>query len=112
MRSRLVLCAAVSLFAVGCGGASTKTGATFPSGDIVDLSHAYDEQTIFWPTAAEGFRLRHDAEGMTPAGYYYAANSFSTAEHGGTHLDAPVHFAQGHPSVDQIPVERLLGRVV
>ena len=82
------------------------------SGEIVDLSHAYDEHTIFWPTAAEGFRLHHDAEGMTPAGYYYAANSFSTAEHGGTHLDAPVHFAQGHPSVDQIPIERFLGAAV
>ena len=73
MRSRLVLCATVLLLAGGCGGSSPKPEATFPAGDIVDLSHAYDEQTIFWPTAAEGFRLRHDAEGMTPAGYYYAA---------------------------------------
>jgi len=112
MRSTFMLCAAVVLFATGCGGSSAKPEAAFPAGEVVDLSHTYDEQTIFWPTAAEGFKLHHDAEGMTPAGYYYAANSFSTAEHGGTHLDAPVHFAQGHPSVDQIPVERFLGRVV
>src|SRR5678815_3054518 len=112
MRSRLAFWAMVSLLAVGCGGSSTRSDATFPAGDIVDLSHAYDEQTIFWPTAAEGFRLRHDAEGMTPAGYYYAANSFSTAEHGGTHLDAPLHFAQGHQSVDQIPLERFFGHAV
>jgi kynurenine formamidase len=81
------------------------------AGQLVDLSHAYDEQTIFWPTA-EGFRLHKDAEGMTPAGYYYAANSFSTAEHGGTHLDAPVHFAQGKQSVDEIPLQRFFGPAV
>jgi len=107
-----MVCVTLALLAVGCGGSSAKSEAAFPSGEVIDLSHAYDEQTIFWPTAAEGFKLHHDAEGMTAAGYYYAANSFSTAEHGGTHLDAPVHFAQGHPSVDQIPVERFLGRVV
>ena len=84
----------------------------FPAGELIDLSHAYDEQTIFWPTAAEGFKLKKDAEGVTPAGYYYAANSFSTAEHGGTHLDAPVHFAQGKQSVDQIPLQRFFGPAV
>ena len=84
----------------------------FPAGELVDLSHAYDADTIFWPTAAEGFKLHKDADGVTPAGYYYSANSFSTAEHGGTHLDAPVHFAQGHQSVDQIPLERFFGPAV
>jgi kynurenine formamidase len=78
------------------------------SGTAVDLSHDYSDQTIFWPTA-EGFRLDKVADGMTPQGYYYAANTFATAEHGGTHLDAPVHFAQGRWSVDQIPLEQLIG---
>ena len=49
---------------------------------------------------------------MTPAGFYYAANSFFTSEHGGTHLDAPVHFAQGRQSVDAIPLERFFGRAL
>jgi len=83
----------------------------FPQGELVDLSHTYDEQAIYWPTA-EGFRLRKDAEGMTPAGYYYAANSIFTSEHGGTHIDAPIHFAQGHQTVDKIPLERLIGPAV
>ena len=83
----------------------------FPAGELVDLSHAYDQQTVFWPTA-EGFRLHKDAEGVTPAGYYYSANSFSTSEHGGTHLDAPVHFAEGRQSVDEIPLERFFGPAV
>jgi kynurenine formamidase len=49
---------------------------------------------------------------MTPAGYYYAANSIFTSEHGGTHIDAPIHFAQGHQTVDKIPLERLIGPAV
>jgi kynurenine formamidase len=49
---------------------------------------------------------------VTAAGYYYAANNFSTSEHGGTHIDAPVHFAAGHQTVDRIPLERLIGRAV
>ncbi len=33
----------------------------------------------------------------------------SAEEHGGTHFDAPLHFAEGGLSVDKIPVERLTG---
>ncbi|HEY9285625.1 MAG TPA: cyclase family protein [Pyrinomonadaceae bacterium] len=85
--------------------------AAFPQGALVDLSHAYDEQTVFWPTA-DGFKLEKVAEGQTPGGYYYAANNFSTAEHGGTHLDAPVHFAAGRHTADQIPLDQLIGPAV
>jgi len=91
--------------------APSSSPSAFPSGALVDLSHSYDAQTIFWPTA-EPFRLEKVADGMTPGGYYYAANNFFTAEHGGTHIDAPVHFAQGHQSVEQIPLERLVGSAV
>jgi kynurenine formamidase len=96
------------LIAAACG---RPEPAPFPQGELVDLSHTYDAQTIYWPTA-EGFRLRKDAEGMTPAGYYYAANSLFTSEHGGTHIDAPIHFAQGHQTVDEIPLNRLIGPAV
>jgi kynurenine formamidase len=80
----------------------------FPTGELVDLSHAYDAHAIFWPTA-EPFRHDKVADGMTPAGYYYASNNFFSSEHGGTHIDAPVHFAQGRHAVDQIPLDRLVG---
>jgi kynurenine formamidase len=85
--------------------------APFPAGEIVDLSHAYDAAAIFWPTAAP-FRLEKVADGMTPAGFYYAANNFFTSEHGGTHLDAPVHFAQGRQAADEVPLDRLIGQAV
>lgn len=85
--------------------------STFPAGALIDLSHAYDAQAIFWPTA-EPFRHDKVADGMTPAGYYYASNNFFTSEHGGTHIDAPMHFAQGRQSVDQIPLQNLMGTAV
>lgn len=83
----------------------------FPSGKIVDLSYAFDEQTVYWPTA-DTFHLETVAEGMTPQGYYYSAYKFTAAEHGGTHIDAPVHFAQGHNTVDRIPLEQLMGEAI
>ena len=110
MRS-VTLCAL--LVAAGMSGCARTQPAPvpFPSGDLVDLSHAYDDKAIFWPTS-EPFRLQKDTEGMTQGGYFYAAYSFFTSEHGGTHLDAPVHFAQGRHTVDEIPLERFLGPAV
>jgi kynurenine formamidase len=104
---------AVAALALGAACSTTAAPPTvsFPPGEIVDLSHAYDSQTLYWPTA-EGFQLRRDAEGVTPAGYYYAANSFFTSEHGGTHLDAPIHFAEGGVTVDRIPLTQLIGPAV
>ena len=113
MRTRLFFSVPLCLCGVLVLAACERQPApTFPAGELVDLSHSYDAQTIFWPTALEGFKLEKVADGMTPGGYYYAANNFCTAEHGGTHLDAPVHFAQGRQSADQIPLDRLIGRAI
>ena len=80
--------------------------------DLVDLTYAYDEDTLFWPTATEIFELRSQAYGMTEGGYFYSANTFSAPEHGGTHLDAPIHFHADGQTVDQVPLERLFARAV
>src|SRR2546426_1230700 len=77
----------------------------------VDLPCPFDSTTIYWPTA-KPFRLEVVSAQRTAAGYYYAANNFAAAEHGGTHLDAPVHFAEGRLSTDQIPLARLTGPAV
>src|SRR2546428_9594569 len=53
----------------------------------VDLTYAFDSETIYWPTA-KPFQLEVVSAQRTPGGYYYAANNFAAAEHGGTHLDA------------------------
>ena len=115
------ICVAAALLATGAiigwagsaGGTGTRAPAAvqLPQGKLIDLSHPFNEQTIYWPTAAT-FKLEQVAEGETEQGYYYAANNFSAAEHGGTHLDAPVHFARGGDTADEIPLRRLIGRGV
>lgn len=77
----------------------------------VDLTHTLSSEAVFWPTAKPYARTTV-FEGRTEDGYYYSAYSFCTAEHGGTHIDAPVHFAEGGRSVDEIPLEQLIGDAV
>ena len=82
-----------------------------PAGRVLDLTHPFDATTVYWPTA-EPFKLETDFEGVTDKGYFYSAYRYSAAEHGGTHIDSPVHFAKGHYSVDQIPLQQLMGAAV
>jgi kynurenine formamidase len=77
----------------------------------VDLTHAFSADAVYWPTARE-FQLDTVAWGPTPGGWFYAAFDFSAAEHGGTHLDAPIHFAEGRQAADEIPLERLIAPAV
>ena len=79
---------------------------------IVDLSHGYGPGTIYWPTSTSKFVLTPDASGPTPGGWFYAANSLSTPEHGGTHLDAPRHFSEKGRTTDQIPLDQLVAPAV
>ena len=81
------------------------------SGSWVDLSHDFSKETIYWPTA-KPFSLEVVSAQVTPAGYYYASNNYSASEHGGTHLDAPIHFAEGRHTSDQVPLENLIGPAV
>ena len=87
----------------GCGSYSP-----FAPGTLVDLTHAFDEATVYWPTA-DGFELLTDSQGFTDKGYFYQAGRFCAAEHGGTHIDAPIHFYRDRHTVDAIPLGRLIG---
>ena len=78
------------------------------NGQWIDLSHDYAEDTIYWPTS-DTFKKEVVFAGKTDAGFYYTASNFSTSEHGGTHLDAPIHFAENGQTVDQIPIDQLIG---
>jgi kynurenine formamidase len=105
-----------SFLALSCEPARTEQaakagGGELTQGSMVDLSHSYDADTIFWPTE-DGFRLEKEQDGINDKGFYYASNKFTTAEHGGTHIDAPRHFAQGHRTVDQIPLDQLIGQAI
>jgi kynurenine formamidase len=107
---RIATLAWLTALAVSSGACQTSSLSSAPS-TLVDLSHPFDADTIYWPTE-DGFKLHAEAAGRTEAGYYYAANSFATAEHGGTHLDAPRHFAEGRWTVEQIPIDHLVGPAI
>ena len=83
----------------------------FTNVSMVDLSHSYSRETVYWVTAKE-FKMDTVFAGQTDKGYYYSAYNFETAEHGGTHIDAPIHFAKGKQTVDEIPINRLVGQAI
>lgn len=97
----------VSLLLLGIAAAPARA-LDVETARLVDLTHAFDERTVYWPTARP-FQLDVVAHGETPGGWWYAANDFCAAEHGGTHLDAPIHFAEGGWTADEIPLDRLRG---
>ena len=104
------LCLACAL-CILCGCSAPPRSTAIDSTKLVDLSYTFDEKTVYWPNA-EGFRHRKDSWTKTAAGYWYAAGEFTSAEHGGTHMDSPVHFSEGKLTLDQIPVSRLVAPVV
>ncbi|PSR56288.1 cyclase [Adhaeribacter arboris] len=95
-----------SLLLTGC-----RRPSGFPEGEWIDLSYDLSAQTITWPTS-EPFRLDTVSAGITEKGYYYSAYNFCASEHGGTHLDAPIHFAQNRKSVDQLSLNQLTGPAI
>ena len=106
------------LFIFSCSeesSSSQKTETLIPTEmnnrKLVDLTHAFSEETIYWVTAEE-FQLDSVFKGQTDKGYFYSANNFSAAEHGGTHLDAPIHFSKTGQAVEEIPLENLFGKAI
>ena len=99
------------LFLLGFVVRLAAADAPFAGGKWIDLTHAFSSETLYWPTA-EKFTLESEFHGQTPKGYFYAANRYRASEHGGTHLDAPIHFAEGHKTVDELPLDQLTGAAV
>jgi len=90
---------------------SLAADSPFAKGRWVDLTHEFSFETLYWPTA-DGFALESEFKGVTPGGYFYAANRYRASEHGGTHLDSPIHFARDRKTVEQLPLDQLTGTAV
>src|SRR5574341_1622811 len=88
--------------------ASLASAGDLSGKKIIDLTYSFNEKTIYWPTA-KSFEHESVAWGMTKAGYWYTSANICASEHGGTHLDAPIHFAEGRWTNDQIPIDHLIG---
>ncbi len=95
-----------ALFLVGC--ATARVPIDLQHVEIIDLTYPFSEQTLYWPNSPSGFELKRLAFGKTAAGYFYSSNAFCAPEHGGTHIDAPIHFAERGVSADQIPLRQLI----
>lgn len=93
-------------------GAKVQSSMPFTKGRWIDLTYPFSDQTLYWPNNVKGFTLDTLFEGQTDKGYYYSSYGFCAPEHGGTHLDAPVHFAKGQRSVDELELRQLIGEGV
>ena len=110
MKNAFLIIVLFILFA-SCAQPQTNNAPDFSSVEWIDLSYPYNESTIYWPTA-DGFSIETVFEGETDGGYYYSAYNITSAEHGGTHLDAPIHFSEGKHTVDQLSLNQLTGAAV
>lgn len=90
------------------GLATPAVAQNISKGRWIDLTHSFNENTIYWPTA-KAFSKTKVYRGRTPGGWFYSAYNYSAAEHGGTHMDSPIHFAERTRSTDQVPVSQLIG---
>lgn len=90
--------------------ASSKKNYEF-SDAWIDLTHPFDSTTLYWPNNKTNFVHTTDYKGFVrPMGYFYSSYSISAPEHGGTHLDAPIHFAENKETADKIPLKHLAGK--
>lgn len=98
----------VMLTALALGGCVMSPPS---QGTIVDLTYPFNEHTVYWPTN-ESFHWEKTSWGPSKQGYWYASAVYSASEHGGTHMDAPIHFSESGWSVDEIPVGDLTGEAI
>ena len=87
---------------------ASSQAAAIDESKLIDLTYPFDEHTIYWPTE-KPFQLEKLFYGEAAGGYFYSANKFCAPEHGGTHMDAPIHFAEGKLTADQVPLSSLIG---
>jgi len=102
----------VLVFVVSCSDKEDEDENVFTDGKWIELSYPFSNETLYWPNNPTGFVLDTFFAGMSPGGYYYSSFGFCAPEHGGTHLDAPVHFAEGRKAVDQLSLQQLIGNAV
>lgn len=72
---------------------------------IIDLSHDITHQMAVFPAdPAVGVLKHHNYQN----GYFVSQVIFGT--HTGTHIDVPIHKIKGGKPVDQVPIDRFLGK--
>jgi len=104
--------AAALLLGLGCASnpapPAPHAGFDLDNARLVDLTHTFDADTVYWPTG-KPFDHEQTAWGVNEKGYFYSSYDYASSEHLGTHVDAPIHFGEGRPTLDAVPLERWLG---
>ncbi len=108
MRTGIVFITFVSLLLAMCVQSEEWS---LGEGRWVDLTHEFSEETLYWPTS-DTFQKDTVFVGHTDEGFYYEAYQICTAEHGGTHLDAPIHFAEDRKRVHELELDQLIGHAI
>ena len=109
--SGMLVAALCLISTMGCVADRQHGQFVWEHSQIIDLTHSFGADTIVWPTEQDFKLIAQHAED-TPGGYYYASNRMELPEHGGTHIDAPIHFSKGKQTLDQIPIKRMIGTAV
>jgi len=99
------------IFLISCNQDKPDATKVLAGGRWLDLTWDFEESTVYWPT---NITFKHDTVfyGFNDKGYFYSSFKYSAEEHGGTHFDAPLHFAQGGRSIEQITVNELTGPAI
>lgn len=105
---RICILACATVATLACTGGRQQASGPLAGYRIVDLTHPFDDTTVFWPTG-QPFRHEQTAWGPQPDGYWYSSYDLAMSEHCGTHLDAPIHFAEGRPAIGDLSLEDLSG---
>lgn len=77
---------------------------------VIDLTYPLNSKNAYWPGESYNSFKHEVLASMEKDGVYSAR--YSTPEHLGTHIDAPIHFEPNQPTVDKIPLEDLVGPAV
>jgi kynurenine formamidase len=104
----------VILLAAALGGCATAAPpdllSSIRSAEVVDLTHVLDAASPYWP-GSKYFPFE-----CWDLAKFEEVRAFSRAyrvpEHYGTHVDAPVHFAEGQATIDAVPIARFIGPAV
>ncbi|MGK7875018.1 MAG: cyclase family protein [Xenococcaceae cyanobacterium] len=75
----------------------------FSDRSIVDLTHTLHDNMTFWPGGVPFKKTR-----LVDYDQGYQLHKFEMGENTGTHVDAPSHFIQGNPTIDEIPLQELI----
>lgn len=108
MKRLFALWAAAALLAAGLAAPARAFEIDLAAAELIDLTHTFDETTLYWPNSPTRFQHKVLNFGHTEDGWFYSAFSFCSPEHGGTHLDAPIHFHAEGETADQVALENLI----